>query len=102
MEYTITLSDGKTISGLTLNGTIFVSKTKIDESIFVDNLSTITISDGKNEYAVKNVVFVHQMEQKDGWYIAFRLRTEEEKRKMEIDTKINNITDIINVLLGVE
>lgn|GEM_PF-3536781 len=37
--YTITLSDGRKLENLTVNGTNFVSKTKVDEEIFQNNLA---------------------------------------------------------------
>lgn len=46
MQYTITLADGRKLTGLDKNGDNFVSKTKVDEKIFKDNLSTMKVSDG--------------------------------------------------------
>lgn len=42
--YTITLANGKKLTGLDMNGTNYVSKEKVDETIFKDNLSTIFLS----------------------------------------------------------
>ena len=97
MEYKITLSDGQTISGLTLNGTNFVSKDKIDESIFDGNLSTMTISDGETEYTMKNVELIQQMELKGEWYLAFRELSAQELRDMEVDAKIDYIAMMADV-----
>lgn len=36
--YTITLANGKKLTGLDMNGTNYVSKEKVDETIFKDNL----------------------------------------------------------------
>lgn len=51
-KYTITLSDGTTISDLTLNGNNFVSKTEITEDMFKRNLDHVVISseDGSVEF----------------------------------------------------
>lgn len=97
MKYTIILSDGQTISNLTLNGTNFVSKTQIDESIFEGNLSTITISDGEEEEVMKNVELIHQIELNDEWYLAFRELSAQEIRDMEIDAKIDYIAMMADV-----
>lgn len=101
MEYTITLSDGQTISGLSLNGTNFVSKDKIDESIFDGNLSTMTITDGETEHTMKNVEFIQQMELDGEWYLAFRELSERELRNIEIDAKIDYIAMMADVDMGV-
>lgn len=47
--YTITLANGKKLTGLDMNGTNYVSKEKVDETIFKDNLSTMKVSDGETE-----------------------------------------------------
>ena len=86
--YTITLSDGRKLENLAVNGTNFVSKTKVDEKIFQNNLAAVVISDGKTERAYKNLVFVQQMEWADGtYYLAFR-----EKTRMELLTEEINLT----------
>ena len=41
--YTITLANGTKLTGLDMNGTNYVSKEKVDETIFKDNLSTICL-----------------------------------------------------------
>ena len=47
--YTITLANGTKLTGLDMNGTNYVSKEKVDETIFKDNLSTMKVSDGETE-----------------------------------------------------
>lgn len=79
MQYTITLADGRKLTGLSKNGDNFVSAEKVDESIFEDNLATMTVSDGETEETFKNMVFIQQMEWVDGtFYLAFRERTQAE------------------------
>lgn len=73
--WNITLSDGTKISDLELNGTNFVSKVKIDESIFKSNLDTVTISDGEQEMQYNDLIFIQQQEWEDGYYIAFAQKT---------------------------
>lgn len=51
--YTITLANGKKLTGLDMNGTNYVSKEKVDETIFKDNLSTMKVSDGETDTKVK-------------------------------------------------
>ena len=79
--YTITLANGKKLTGLDMNGTNYVSKEKVDETIFKDNLSTMKVSDGETETTYTDMVFIQQMEWADGtFYLAFREKTKEENR----------------------
>ena len=95
MEYTITLEDGRQITGLGKNGTNYVSATKVDESIFEDNLSTMTVSDGETEVVYHDVEFIQQMEWSDGtYYIAFRELSEQEKTMKEMRQAIKSINEI--------
>ena len=59
--YSVTLADGSTIDNLTLNGNNYVSKTKIDKSIFDGNCHSVMISDGESEvvYDFYNISFKH-------------------------------------------
>ena len=53
--YSVTLADGSTIDNLTLNGNNYVSKTKIDKSIFDGNCHSVMISDGESEVVYENM-----------------------------------------------
>lgn len=97
MEYTIILADGQKITNLTKNGTNFVSRIRVDENIFVDNLSTMKISNGESDEIYNHVELIQQVEYSDGWYLAFRELTAQELRNMEIDTKISNAEGVANL-----
>ena len=93
--YTITLADGKKLTGLDMNGTNYVSKEKVDETIFKDNLSTMKVSDGNTETTYTDMVFIQQMEWDDGtFYLAFREKTEEEKLAAAISANASSVTDV--------
>ena len=66
--YKITLGDGTEISNLKLNGNNFISTEKIDESVFVDNCSPVTISDGVSDTVHPNMELVQIVEQFPGEY----------------------------------
>ena len=98
--YTITLSDGRKLENLTVNGTNFVSKTKVDEGIFRNNLASVVISDGKTERAYENLVFVQQMEWADGtYYLAFREKTRMELLAEEITENSIGMADVQDALV---
>lgn len=93
--YTITLANGKKLTGLDMNGTNYVSKEKVDETIFNDNLSTMKVSDGETETTYTDMVFIQQMEWADGtFYLAFREKTKEEKLVAALNATSNSITDV--------
>ena len=95
MQYTITLADGKKMTGLTKNGDNYVSKKKVDESIFTDNLTTMTVSDGETETAYQNVELIQQMEFPDGWYLCFRELTEAELAVTELQEALAEVYELI-------
>lgn len=98
--YTITLSDGRKLENLAVNGTNFVSKTKVDEKIFQNNLAAVVISDGKTERAYENLVFIQQMEWEDGtYYLAFREKTRMELLAEEITENSIGMAEVQDALV---
>lgn len=98
--YTITLSDGRKLENLAVNGTNFVSKTKVDEKIFRNNLAAVVISDGKTERAYENLVFIQQMEWADGtYYLSFREKTRMELLAEEITENSIGMADVQDALV---
>lgn len=95
MQYTITLADGRRLTGLSKNGDNFVSNEKVDETMFKDNLSTMTVSDGETTETFKDMVFIQQMEWADGtFYLAFREKTQTERILAEIAANSESVTDM--------
>lgn len=95
MEYTITLADNRKLTDLSKNGNNFVSKEKIDETIFENNLSTMTVSDGEITEMYNDMIFVQQMEWADGtYYLAFREKTAQEKILEKISKNNDSVTDL--------
>lgn len=96
--YTITLADGQKIENLDKNGDNFVSKTKVDESIFENNLTKVTVSDGETTETYRNVEFIQQMPWSDGtYYLAFRVVDGTEKSITDIEMAL---VDVYEMLLG--
>lgn len=59
--YTITLADGTVVENLQLNGNNFISDTLIEDSVFDNNLSTVTFSYGEKEKTYHNMVLIQNM-----------------------------------------
>lgn len=85
---TLILADGTKLTGFTQNGTNFVSKKQVDETVFADNLSTLTITDGDTQTVMHNAELVQQVQYADGWYICFRERTEQEMQYAALTGKL--------------
>lgn len=96
MQYTITLANGKKLTGLTKNGNNYVSKEKVDETIFADNLATMTVSDGEIEITYKNVEFIQQMEFPDGFYLCFREISEEELAVTDLQEALAEVYELVS------
>ena len=99
MQYTITLADGRKLTGLGKNGDNFVSSEKVDETIFKDNLSVMTVSDGKTETVYHNAELIQQQEWFDGsWYLAFRELTESEQKEKAVNAKLQEIEKTLDTI----
>ena len=96
MQYTITLADGRKLTSLSKNGDNFVSTEKVDENIFKNKLSTMTVSDGETETVLHDVELIQQMEWADGtWYLAFREITEQEKSLTDLQLALAEVYELI-------
>lgn len=95
MEYTIRLADGRELTGLGTNGNNYVSKEMVDEAIFENNLTTMTVSDGETETTYKNMEFVQQMKLGDGYYLCFRQLTEAEITATELQQALAEVYEMI-------
>ena len=98
--YKITLGNGTEISNLKLNGNNFISTEKIEESVFADNCSPVTISDGTTETAHPNMELVQIVEQVPGeyWFV-LRDISEEEVARIKMQSDIAYIAMMSNVEL---
>lgn len=100
MQYTITLADGRKLTGLSKNGDNFVSSEQVDETIFENNLSIMTVSDGETEIQYHDVEFIQQQEWVDGsWYLAFRELSENERKEKAVSMKLQEIEQTLGILL---
>lgn len=87
--YTITLSDGRKLENLSRNSDNYISQTKIDESIFNNNLDVIKIFDcnENTETLMYNVELIQQVHYEDGWYICFRKKSPQEIQYAELKSE---------------
>jgi hypothetical protein len=69
--YTITLADGTQLKKLELNGNNYIAPNIVKDSMFKDNLSIVTISDGENTETYYNMTLIQNTTYDDGksWFI---------------------------------
>ena len=81
----ITLSDGRVLENLELNGNNYISSTIIDDEIFKDNLNNVSIDDGENVVEHTNMKLVqNKVYGTESWFIlAEKTTTELEKERLE-------------------
>ena len=95
MAYSVTLSDGTKLDNLTLNGSNFVSSTKLTEGDFKDKLSKVTITDGDDkstDYTDMVLIQVTQMGD-ESWFILG------EKAQDDISQLQKAVASLTNIIL---
>ena len=92
--YTITLHGGRELSGLTMNGSMFVSKSEITADIFTsDALKTVTISGDGITTTLHNAVCDNILHWDEGWLFNLREPSELERSKALIESLTNDLTN---------
>lgn len=91
------LADGTELSGFTLNGDNFVSQEEIDVSVFENNLSTLTMTNGEEEIVMSNAELIQQVHYADGWYLCFRELSEQELQYATLTGKLDYLTMMADV-----
>lgn len=91
--YTITLSDGKKLENLTLNGNNFISDMVIDDSFFKENLDHVEIFDGEKTTVSEDLFLASNRVDGGKSWIVLLEKTEEMKRQEQIEElKVQNET----------
>lgn len=99
--YTLILADGTKIENLALNGDSFVSKERIDETVFQDNLSTLTIMHDEETEVRHNLEYTGQLEGADGWYFSFADIPPQEVVNRNVNELLGSMASILNIMMGV-
>lgn len=89
--YTITLHDGTKLNNLELNGNNFIAEGIVEDSVFTDNLATVSINDGNTTETYTDMVLV--INRVDGGRSWFVLREKSEQEKME-EARDNTIAEL--------
>lgn len=98
--YTVKLKDGTELKNLTLNGNNFIAESIIEDTVFKDNLETVTITDeetGTSE-THKNMVLVQNVsyDEERSWFI---LGEESKDDKAITDLQVA-LAEVYEMMLG--
>lgn len=91
-KYTITLSNGRVISDLTLNGNNYVSNEPVPADMYAEiaeNCSPMTVSCGDISEVHEHAKLVQVAEYGGKYYLAFRDLTEQEVKEAKLRADID-------------
>ena len=99
--YTIILNDGTQLQNLTLNGNNFVASTAIEDSIFSDNMSTVTILNAENNTSetIEDAILFSNITRDGKSWIVIGEKPIAQKTEEISDRKIAELCKALNVLL---
>ena len=91
--YTITLNDGTKLKNLELNGNNYIAAGVVEDSVFTDNLASVTITDGKTTETYTDMVLVsNRVEDGHSWFILGE-KTAQEKALERINSLLASNTE---------
>lgn len=93
--YTITLDDGRKLENLELNGNNYIAEGVIEDSVFADNLSTVTISDGETTETFEDMVLLSNRVDGGRSWIVLGEKTPQEKAMERINAMLTSNADSI-------
>ena len=104
--YKITLNDGTTLENLVLNGNNFIAAAVVDDSVFKDNMATVTITnldDGTTEQIEDSVLLSNIVRDGKSWLVLGR-KSAEQKRLENIDRTFTDLqmalAEVYEMMLG--
>lgn len=94
--YKITLANGIVLDNLELNGNNYISSQIIENDVFENNLTTITINDGEIDTIYYNMRLMSNRVAADGrsWFVLGE-KSEQEVREELLQQKIEELTGAI-------
>lgn len=92
--FTITLNNGRQLSGITMNGSMYVSKSEITADILTkDALKTVAIVGDGTTTTLRNAVCDNILHWDEGWLFNLREPSELERSNALIESLTNDLTN---------
>ena len=96
--YTITLNNGTKLENLELNGNNYIAEGVIEDSVFQDNLASVTITDGKTTETYTDMVLIsNRVDGGRSWFI-LGVKSEKEKQEEATARRIAELEQAMTVL----
>ena len=95
--WTITLADGTTLEGLTLNGNNYVSGNPLTDADFAGKLEHVTITDGETTTELTNVELVQCMQYGTEYWFVLREMTAAELTAAKVQASIDYIAMMADI-----
>lgn len=94
--YKITLANGVVLDNLELNGNNYISSQIIENDVFENNLTTITVSNGEIDTVYSNMRLMSNRVAADGrsWFVLGE-KSEQEVREELLQQRIEELTGAI-------
>ena len=97
--YTITLNNGTKLENLELNGNNYIAEGVIEDSVFQDNLASVTITDGQTTETYTDMVLIsNRVDGGRSWFI-LGVKSEKEKQEEATARRIAELEQAMTVLL---
>ena len=104
--YKITLADGTALENLVLNGNNYVASTAVDDAIFKDNMTIVTITnldDGTAEQIEDGVLLSNIVRDGKSWLVLGQ-KSAEQKRLETIDSTFTDLqmalAEVYEMMIG--
>ena len=99
--YKIILNDGTVIENLELNGNNYISKKILDDSIFENNLSEISIISEEGTEVMTDMKLIQCKQYgTESWFILAQ-KSSEEKEKEKLQRRINDLEELLLLQGGI-
>lgn len=82
--YTITLDDGTQLKNLELNGNNYIAEGVVEDSVFEDNLNTVTITDGETTETFENMCLLSNLVREGRSWIVIGEKTQQQMQEERI------------------
>lgn len=101
--HSLTFVNGKKVTGLVLSGNNYISKERLDETLFTrENMKTLIDTDEatgeKTEYT--DAVLIQQVEFQGEFYTCFRELSKEEKEREDTANAITELSQLVASLMS--
>ena len=104
--YKITLADGTELNDLVLNGNNFIAQTAVDDTVFKDNMASVTITnldDGTAEQIEDGVLLSNIVRDGKSWLVLGQ-KSAEQKRLETIDSTFTDLqmalAEVYEMMIG--